>query len=143
MVTPKPTPEPEPKPEPEPEPEPVVVDPMVWIQDNWRGRIRNVTITEAQKVPVYIGKEQVGEAEMPVGREVPLQFISEDTVTVHFLDRTHTVPITATDLKARATGALASAQRAAQVVTTPKNPSPEQVVVDDDFYWSRKKRRIS
>lgn len=111
--------------------EAVVINPMVWIQDNWRGRIRNVTITEARKVPVYIGTEQVGEAEMPVGREVPVKFIAEGTVKVHFLERTHSVPITATDLEARAAFALASAQKAAQMAAATKNLTLEKTADDD------------
>ncbi|MGJ8638529.1 MAG: hypothetical protein ACSHYA_03975 [Opitutaceae bacterium] len=112
-VTVAPTPEPEPTPEPIPEPE-VVIDPMEWIQENWRGRLRSVTITKEQSIPVFADGQQVGEAQLPVGRTVPVQKLDGETVTVHFLNTFHPVPAADTDLESRAESALAAAIASSQ-----------------------------
>lgn len=104
-------PEPEPMPEPVPEPEPeVVIDPMEWALNNWRGRINTITVTAEQSLPVYLDKQHVGDALLPVGQEVPLQIVSKDTVTVLYLNSRHAIPIDATDLETRATQALEQAK---------------------------------
>ncbi|MEN8862153.1 MAG: hypothetical protein ABF315_03065, partial [Lentimonas sp.] len=104
------TPEPTAKSIPEPK---ITLDPLEWIQGNWRGSIRSVTITKEQSVPVYADGQQVGDAILPVGREVEVQKINETTVTIHFLNNLHLVPANATDLETRAAKALSSAQNAA------------------------------
>lgn len=110
---PEPVPEPEPEPEPIPEPkiEPeIVIDPMEWILSNWRGRINNITVTAEQTLPVYLDKQHVGDALLPVGQEVPLQIVSKDSVTILYLNSRHVIPIDATDLNTRATQALEQAK---------------------------------
>lgn len=142
-ATPPATTEASPEPEAILEPEPVVViDPMEWIQGNWRGRILNVTITKEQSVPVYVGREQVGEAMLPIDRVVPVKLITPDFITIQFLDRLHKVPVSSTDLEARSIKALAAAKAAheqalalsLQEATQPSPPSaPEPITTEQEI----------
>ncbi|MGJ8653864.1 MAG: hypothetical protein ACSHX8_11365 [Opitutaceae bacterium] len=91
IVTPEPAPDPIPRP-----------DPLEWALQNWRSSIHAVTITKEQAVPVYIDGQAVGEAQLAVGQMVPVEMLTDSTVTIRFLDNPHLIPVEATDLIARA-----------------------------------------
>lgn len=114
-------------PEPEPAPEQVSRPaPIKWALQNWRNSIRAVTITEEQTVPVYMDGQAVGEALIAVGQVVPIEMLTEGTVTVRFLESPHLVPVESTDLIARANkgidNALLASARPTPVVSNTTTP---------------------
>ncbi|MEN8662924.1 MAG: hypothetical protein ABF330_10590 [Lentimonas sp.] len=118
-------------PESIPEPE-IKLDPLEWIQDNWQGRIRFVTITKEHSVPVYAEQQVVGEALLAVDQRVPVERVEKNDVTIQFLNNSHLLPITSTDLEARATNALKRAKNAAQLAkNTPTTSLAKQTATED------------
>ncbi|MGJ8638533.1 MAG: hypothetical protein ACSHYA_03995 [Opitutaceae bacterium] len=107
--------EPESAPEPEAIPRPA---PMTWALQNWRSSIRSVAITKEHSVPVYMDGQAVGEAQLTVGQVVPVELLTESTVTVRFLDNPHPIPVESTDLIARAE------KRIDQAILTSSRPAP-------------------
>lgn len=123
----------------------IALNPMEWVQQNWQQYVTDVTITQEQNVPIYTDQVQVGKAKLPVDLTVPIESITADMVSILFMDHSHQIPITATDLEARAIQALTAVKNAPQPVLAPSTeqatppPSPEppalqqkiQVVNDD------------
>lgn len=121
------------EPEPEPEPEPEATsrpDPIKWALQNWRNSIRSVAITKEQAVPVYMNGQAVGEALIPVGQLVPIEMLTEGTVTIQFLESSHLVPVESTDLIARANKAIDDATIASTrpaPTATPMKPAQQRI----------------
>src|SRR3954469_23428951 len=98
--------------QPEQTPEPTVrPDPIAWIKqhkDRWPAE---VILREAFQFPAVSKGEEVGSVRVPARAAVKVIAISENEIEADYMGGRRKVPITATDLLARAEGALAASER--------------------------------
>lgn len=102
-------------------PEKPKVDPMKWIQYNWKFHLRNVTVNEPFEIPIKIDGETVGSAMIPKGKTVPIHSIDNETITIAFMDGLHPLPHAITNLNQLAERSInIASQRAIAQTQAPK-----------------------
>jgi len=127
--TPEPTPEatPEPTPTPTPEPTPTEeVRALNWLRENPAALPKEVALVEAREFPILIDGREVGRTTLPAGAVGKPEALAGDSLTAIFAAAPRQVPVSATDLVARAV----ELYRAAPAPTPAPAVEPAPATVD-------------
>lgn len=81
------------------EDEPPRPDPIEWIQQNWKGALRTITITDTVEVSIIIDGENVGSAWISENTKLPIQSIDSETISVKYMQGIHELPHASTNIR--------------------------------------------
>lgn len=74
-------------------------DPIEWIQKNWKGSLRTVTILHEIEIPLMIDGETVGSAYVNKNTKLPIHSIDDETITVVYMESLHKLPHSVTNIR--------------------------------------------
>ncbi|CAA6676266.1 MULTISPECIES: putative glycoside hydrolase [unclassified Lentimonas] len=108
--------------------EPPRPNPIEWIQHNWKGRLRTVTINQAVEIPLMIDGETVGSAWIDEASKLPIHAMDDETITVEYMNALHALPHASTNIRELAEHSI---DRAMQLAAQPHAPNTAQPVSSD------------